>query len=99
MATGFRSGRRVAVLAHPGLLHQALQPVLQHPFDGLEVYHPNNAGRYEEFAAIAHKKHWYISGGSDFHGVPGRFPEHVGMYSVDARQVSRLLQRKDQVNE
>jgi predicted metal-dependent phosphoesterase TrpH len=89
----------VAVLAHPGLLHQALQPVLQFPFDGLEVYHPNNAGRYEEFAAIAHKKHWYISGGSDFHGVPGRFPEHVGLYSVDDRQVSRLLHRKDQVNE
>jgi predicted metal-dependent phosphoesterase TrpH len=85
----------LAVLAHPGLLHQALAPVLACPFDGLEVYHPNNRGRYDEFAAIARQQHWYISGGSDFHGVIGRFPERVGMYAVDAANVRRLLGVKE----
>ena len=39
----------LAVLAHPGLLHAAMPHVLTHSFDGIEVYHPKNRGRYEEF--------------------------------------------------
>lgn len=85
----------LAVLAHPGLLHNTLRQVLRFPFDGLEVYHPNNKGRYDEFLAMAVKKHWYISGGSDFHGVPGRFPETVGTYSVNAWAVRHILHAKD----
>lgn len=82
----------LAVLAHPGLLKKGLSPVLSHPFDGIEVYHPKNQGRYDEFIAIAEQKGWYISGGSDFHGVAGRYPEKVGMFSFDAARIEPLLQ-------
>jgi predicted metal-dependent phosphoesterase TrpH len=81
----------LAVLAHPGMLHRHLSDVLQFGFDGLEVYHPKNKNRYEEFLQIGKEKHWYISGGSDFHGVPGRFPETVGLFSVDDTLVKPLL--------
>lgn len=81
----------LAVLAHPGLLKRTLNAVLAHPFDGLEVYHPKNRGRYEEFLQIAMARNWYVSGGSDFHGVAGRFPEQVGLFTVPAARVQRLL--------
>ena len=81
----------IAVLAHRGLLRKVLTQVLTHPFDGIEVYHPKNEGRYEEFLEIAEQKGWYVSGGSDFHGVPGRFPEQLGVFVVEAKQVERFL--------
>ena len=84
----------LAVLAHPGLLHAALPHVLMHSFDGIEVYHPKNRGRYEEFLAVAEEKGWYVSGGSDFHGTTGRYPEQVGVFSFDSARIEPLLQYK-----
>ena len=84
----------LAVLAHPGLLHAALPHVLTHSFDGIEVYHPKNRGRYEEFLAVAEEKGWYVGGGSDFHGTTGRYPEQVGVFSFDSARIEPLLQYK-----
>lgn len=81
----------LAVLAHPGLLKKGLSQVLCYPFDGIEVYHPKNQGRYEEFLAIAWEKGWYVSGGSDFHGTAGRYPEQVGVFSFDTERIQLLL--------
>ena len=81
----------LAFLAHPGLVKKGLDHVLTHPFDGIEVYHPKNRGRYEEFLGVAKQKGWLVSGGSDFHGVPGRFPEQVGVFPVEAAWVKELL--------
>ena len=80
-----------AILAHPGLLKRTLDQVLAHDFDGVEVYHPKNRGRYKEFLKLAEDRHWYVSGGSDFHGTTGRFPEKVGVFTVDAQAVKALL--------
>lgn len=82
----------LAVLAHPGLLNAALPHVLKHSFDGIEVYHPKNRGRYEEFLAVAEENGWYVSGGSDFHGTTGRYPEQVGIFSFDTSHMEPLLQ-------
>lgn len=81
----------LAVLAHPGLLKRTLDEVLTHDFDGVEVYHPKNRGRFDEFLELAKKRNWYISGGSDFHGTVGRFPESLGIFTVDAEKVQALL--------
>lgn len=81
----------LAVLAHPGLLKRTLDEVLTHDFDGVEVYHPKNRGRFDEFLELAKKRNWYISGGSDFHGTVGRFPEKLGIFTVDAEKVQALL--------
>ena len=86
----------LAFLAHPGLLHRTLDDVLTYAFDGLEVYHPNNRGSYAKFLEIAAGRHWLVSGGSDFHGVPGRFPETVGGFGFDTDALEPLLSyRKD----
>lgn len=81
----------LAVLAHPSLIVRGLPYVLSRPFDGIEVYHPKNRGRYSEFLAAAEEKGWYVSGGSDFHGTAGRYPEQVGVFTVDGRLVQPLL--------
>lgn len=84
----------LAVLAHPGLIHHGLDAILQRPFDGLEVYHPQNKDRWPYYKHLAEQRHWYISGGSDFHGVKGRFPEQVGLYTVNSNDVERLITYK-----
>lgn len=89
-----RGAGGLAVLAHPGLLQWTLAEVLTHDFDGIEVYHPKNRGRYEEFLQIAKDRHYYVSGGSDFHGTKGRFPEGVGIFTVDEEKVAALLAYK-----
>lgn len=82
----------LAFLAHPALVKTGLSHVLTNSFDGIEVYHPKNCGRYDEFLTVAKDKGWLVSGGSDFHGVSGRFPEQVGIFFADSAQVSSLLE-------
>lgn len=81
----------IAVLAHPSLVKSGLAEVLGKPFDGVEVYHPRNRGRYDEFLAGAHRRGRLVSGGSDFHGTAGRYPEQIGVYTVDGRDVRAIL--------
>jgi predicted metal-dependent phosphoesterase TrpH len=85
----------IAFLAHPGMIKQKLDPILQFQFDGVEVYHPENRGHFDEFSRLAVQKHWLVSGGSDYHGVPKRYPEQVGVFCVDADNVRELLQYRD----
>lgn len=80
-----------AVLAHPSLVKKGLADVEAQPFDGIEVYHPKNKGRYDEFTALAEDRGLLISGGSDFHGTAGRFPEELGLFTVPAGKVTNLL--------
>ena len=51
-----RQAGGTAILAHPGLLKRTLDQVLAHDFDGVEVYHPKNRGRYKEFLKLADRK-------------------------------------------
>ena len=81
-----------AVLAHPSLVKKGLADVEAQPFDGIEVYHPKNKGRYDEFTALAEDRRLLISGGSDFHGTAGRFPEELGLFTVPAGKVTNLLE-------
>ena len=82
----------LAILAHPGMIKNNLTTVLQSSFDGIEVFHPENRGREQEFMAMAESRGWYVSGGSDFHGVAGRFPEKLSEFTIDAAPLQRLLQ-------
>jgi len=81
---------------HPDILAQqtntAGADVEAQPFDGIEVYHPKNKGRYDEFTALAEDRRLLISGGSDFHGTAGRFPEELGIFTVPAEKVTNLLE-------
>lgn len=82
----------IAVLAHPAeienlnLVNTLLTNIA---FDGLEVYHPSADEKMQQyFAQLAAKYNLLTSGGSDFHGVEGRFPEQLGVFKVDSDKVS-----------
>ena len=88
----------IAVLAHPSELTDATLPerlVQQVPFDGIEVYHPSASPEdREKWLALAKKYQLLVSGGSDFHAIPDRFPPHLGIFKVEAANVQGVLNYK-----
>ncbi len=98
----------IAVMAHPSeaedeaaKLHIAssdtfVNDVLNSaPFDGLEIYHPSaDASAQKKWLDLAKDKHLMVSGGSDFHGIPDRFPPKLGIWPVYDVDVEDLLKWK-----
>lgn len=85
----------IAVLAHPSELNdQALVENLlrQYAFDGLEVYHPSaDAAAQKYWRQLADKYKLLVGGGSDFHGIPDRFPPELGIFKIQAEAVSGII--------
>ena len=87
-----------AVLAHPGelptpqLAEELLTGETAAGFDGIEVYHPNNAGCMAKWLQTAKNFHLLVSGGSDYHGIKGKIPEHLGEWLVPVSFVKKLLE-------
>lgn len=86
----------IAIQAHPEEigdreLAQRLLDML--PYDGLEVYHPSVKDRETEdfWLRIARKRKLLVTGGSDFHGNPGRFPETLPEWTVNREKVRDFL--------
>lgn len=88
----------LAVLAHPRLIGDdaVVREMLRLGMDGIEVYHPKHdraaAARY---LAMATEHRLAVTGGSDYHGLPGRYPEKLGEFTVPtslARGLARLVQ-------
>ncbi len=74
------------VLAHPLLIGDdaVVSRVLKLDVAGIEVYYPQHSGddvrRYGQLAEL----HGLLkTGGSDFHGIAGRYPETLGEFVVD----------------
>lgn len=86
----------IAVLAHPGLIgnESIVEDIITAGIQGLEVYHPeHDAMQIEKYLHLANKKHLIVTGGSDFHGLPGRFPEQLGVFKVPASLLDELKKK------
>jgi predicted metal-dependent phosphoesterase TrpH len=86
----------VAVLAHPGLIHndKLVEEVLDCGIQGIEAYHPiHQPEAVSRYLAMAHQHHLFITGGSDYHAIPGRFPEQLGIYTVPYELVENLRKK------
>lgn len=75
----------IPILAHPGLVGD--DKMVKHMIDsgiaGLEVYHPrHDAAAIERYSLVCEEYGLLISGGSDFHAIPGRYPEALGIFQV-----------------
>jgi len=80
-----------AILAHPGLIgdDNLVIDLIKAGIHGLEVYHPeHDQVTSDKYLAIANKYNLKITGGSDFHAIPARFPEKLGIFAVDATLVN-----------
>lgn len=83
----------IAVLAHPGLIgnDEIVLDLIRSGIDGLEVYHPKHTETQTEIYRLLAQRHdLKITGGSDFHGIPGRFPEKLGQFTVPAHLAMKL---------
>ncbi len=77
----------LAVLAHPGLVGDdaVVRAMIALGLDGIEVYHPSHDNEVTaKYLALAVEHGLAVTGGSDFHGIPGRFPETLGEFTVSA---------------
>lgn len=84
-----------AVLAHPTEIGDdvlAEKLLAEVPFDGIEVWHPSaEPAAWKHWLYLAEKYRKLVSGGSDFHGHRGRYPEHLGEYTVSAENLQEVL--------
>lgn len=90
--------RGIAVLAHPSEIEslEVIKKLLDEvSFDGLEVYHPSADAKMREYwLKIANSRGLLISGGSDFHGIPDRFPKEMGIWQVNYNDVQGVVEWK-----
>jgi len=84
-----------AVLAHPKLVHDddIVRHICAEGIDGLEVFYPqHDAADTAKYSALADEYHLKKTGGSDFHGIPTRYPAEVGVFTVEDVYAEPLYQ-------
>lgn len=83
----------IAVLAHPGLIgdDSLVLNMINAGVGGLEAFHPeHDQAMTDKYIAIANKYKLKITGGSDFHAIPGRYPEKIGEFTISTVLVDTL---------
>lgn len=86
----------VAVLAHPGLVgsDRVVTEVIAAGIAGIEAHHPRHTiAEVQKYRQMAEQHGLLITGGSDFHSIPGRFPEELGVFTVPAEVVQAIHAR------
>ena len=84
----------LAVMAHPKLVtsDEYVVEMLVYDFDGMEVYHTkHNDDDVKRYKALAKEHNLFITGGSDYHGIPGKAPDKFGDFLVSAEDVSEFI--------
>ncbi|MHB8171749.1 MAG: PHP domain-containing protein [Thermincolia bacterium] len=79
-----REAGGVAILAHPGVHGNKplLNYLLELGIQGIEAFHPGNSKEDTQWCLEMAKKHeLVVTGGSDFHGLYGDFPDLLGFRS------------------
>ena len=74
------------VLAHPKLVgdDELVEEICQSGIEGLEVFYPQHEPEdVERYMLMAKKYGLLISGGSDFHGYATRFPQNLGLFTIE----------------
>lgn len=75
-----------AVLAHPKLVKddELVEDVLSRGIQGIEVFYPRHDEEdVKRYMAMAEKYNLLVTGGSDFHGFPTRWPDELGVFTID----------------
>ncbi len=83
----------VPVLAHPGLVgcDTVVMQLIRDGIKGLEVYHPKHSRmESEHYLELAEQYGLIVSGGSDYHAIPGRYPETLGEFRIEKAWLRRF---------
>ena len=74
------------VLAHPKLVgdDELVRELCQRGIEGIEAFYPqHNAEETGRYLAMAEEFGLMVSGGSDFHGFPTRYPQELGIFTIE----------------
>ncbi|MPM18153.1 Phosphoribosyl 1,2-cyclic phosphate 1,2-diphosphodiesterase [bioreactor metagenome] len=88
----------IPVLAHPGLIgdDNIVLKMIEYGICGLEAFHPKHSKEQRnKYAQLADGYKLLVTGGSDFHGIPSRYPEELGVFTVPD-ELALSLQRYSQ---
>ena len=75
-----------AVLAHPKLIKDdsIAEDICKKGIEGIEAFYPRHDEEdTKRYLAMAERHHLMVSGGSDFHGYPTRWPSELGLFTVE----------------
>ncbi len=84
----------IPVLAHPRMVHDdaLVESLCQRGIEGLEVFYPkHDAADVRHYMEMAEKYHLLVTGGSDFHGFPTRYPAEVGVFTVEDKWAEKIF--------
>jgi len=76
----------IAVLAHPKKIRDddLVKELLGKGIQGIEVFYPqHDAEDVKRYMEMAENYHLLAVGGSDFHGFPTRWPEQLGIFTIE----------------
>lgn len=83
----------IPVLAHPKLIYddEIVEHLCQKGIQGIEVFYPKHDEKdVAHYMAMAEKYDLLVTGGSDFHGFPTRYPTELGVFTVEDRWAEQI---------
>lgn len=92
----------IAVVAHPFLIgdDQIVLRLIRQGIDGIEVFHPKHTVEIsEKYKQMALENKLLITGGSDYHAIPTRYPTRLGEFTIDDGYAVLLNQAKSSIQE
>ena len=81
------------VLAHPKLIGDdaLVEHLLDSGIEGIEAFYPqHDTVDTQRYIGMAERRHLLVTGGSDFHGFASRYPQELGIFTVDDSYAEKL---------
>lgn len=90
----------ISVLAHPYQISskKLRENLMRSPLiDGIEAFYPNHTeSEIQKILHFCKEYEKYASGGSDFHGTKGRFPEDLGVFIPPSEGIDTFVKRMNE---
>ena len=73
-----------------------MEQLLKNGIEGIEAIYPkHSAEETEKYLALAEKYHLLVTGGSDYHGIAGRYPAELGQFVIDDAYAAELYREPE----